>query len=396
MNRYIKLVILIIIIGIANNTVNAQNKKGKSDDFGRIILNSYVAPQAEGIPPSAKRMLTNKLSQIASKNGMGGSDLNPRFIITPNITILTKDLTSTAPPMTALTMEITFYIGDGIEGTLFANTSIEVKGVGTNETKAYISGLKRINPSNPTIKNLVEEGKTKIIEYYNSKCDFIIKEASAKSNRKNFDEAIASLLAVPEVCKDCYDECQDLTIKVYKMKMENECAENIQKATVAKSNNNWDEASSFLITILPDVSCYNDAQSLLKEIEDHRCSVSLGKAKGAWSNRDAKLASTYLSEVSLDSKCAGEAKQLFSDISGKLDSDEKKEWDLAYEKYNRNQTQNELNEDHRRNLDNRNQTYKENQGYEIEKESIKAARDIGVAYGNNQPQNVTYNTSGWY
>ena len=199
MNRYIKLVILIIIIGIANNTVNAQNKKGKSDDFGRIILNSYVAPQAEGIPPSAKRMLTNKLSQIASKNGMGGSDLNPRFIITPNITILTKDLTSTAPPMTALTMEITFYIGDGIEGTLFANTSIEVKGVGTNETKAYISGLKRINPSNPTIKNLVEEGKTKIIEYYNSKCDFIIKEASAKSNRKNFDEAIASLLAVPEV-----------------------------------------------------------------------------------------------------------------------------------------------------------------------------------------------------
>ncbi len=323
-------------------------------------------------------MLNNKLSQIASKNGMGGIAFNPRFIITPNITVLTKDLTPTAPPMTAFTLEITFYIGDGIDGKLFANTSFEVKGVGTNETKAYIAALKQIKPAHPNLKNLIDEGKTKIIEYYNSHCDFIQKEALTKADRKEYDEAIASLLAVPEVCKDCYDACQDLTIKVFKMKMENECAENIQKATVAKTNNDWDEAASFLTTILPDISCYNNAQSLLKEIEDHRCAVALGKAKGAWANRNAKLASSYLSEVSLDSKCTDEAKQLFSNISGKLDADEKREWDLAYEKYNRNQT------------------YKKNQGYELENTSIKAARDIGVAYGNNQPKTVTYNTRGWW
>ncbi len=405
-----KMLLLFLIIGTATNDIKAQNNKGKADDFGRIVVNSYVPPQVKGVPSSAARMLSNKLSQIASKNGMGGSSLNPKFIISPNITVLTKDLTATAPPMTALTLEVTFYIGDGIEGTLFANSSIEVKGVGTNETKAYIAALKQIKPAHPDLIYLMEEGKTKIIEYYNSKCDFIQKEALAMADRKDYEEAISSLLTVPEVCKDCYMACQDLTVKVYKMKMDNECAENIQKAIVAKTNNEWDEAASHLTSILPDVKCYDDAQALLTEIEDHRCSEALGKAKGAWANRDAKLASSYLSEVSTDSKCASEAKQLFRNISGKLDADEKKEWDLAYEKYNRSetqnelnavskrdlanrsQTQNELNAANERDLANRNQTYKENQGFELQKAQIKAAKEIGVAYGKNQPKTITYRT----
>jgi|TARA_B110000091_G_scaffold209127_1_gene249800 hypothetical protein len=396
MKIYVKVILLFLIIGLVTNDIKAQNKKGKADDFGRIVLNSYVSPQVEGLPSSAKRMLSNKLSQVASKNGMGGSCLNPKFIITPNITVLTKDLTPTAPPMTALTLEITFYIGDGVEGTLFANNSIEVKGVGTNETKAYISALKQIKPAHPDLKNLIEEGKTKIIEYYNSKCDFIQKEASAKADKKEYDEAIAGLLAVPEVCKDCYMACQDLTSEIYKMKMENECKENIQKAIVAKTNNEWDEAATLLTTILPDVSCFDDAQGLLEEIEDHRCSEALGKANGAWANRDSKLASSFLSEISSDSKCAEEAKQLFTQISGKLDADEKKEWDLEYEKYNRNQTERETNSANNRDLANRDQTYKENQGYELEQARIKAAKAIGVAYGNNQPKKIVYNTRSWF
>ena len=74
--------VVFLIIGIA---ANAQNKKGKSDELGRIVLNGYVSDQAESIPSIAKKMLKNKMNQIATKNGMGGSSLNPRFIIMPNI-----------------------------------------------------------------------------------------------------------------------------------------------------------------------------------------------------------------------------------------------------------------------------------------------------------------------
>jgi hypothetical protein len=328
------------------------------------------------LPSAAKNLLKNKLNKIVTMNGLGGTQ-NSRFIITPNISVLFQEVLPGPPRKVVLTLEVNFFIGDGFEGILFASESMTLKGVGNSDTKAYISALKQIKSKNPIFKDFINNGKVKIMEYYNDKCDFIQKDAMTKADRKKYEEAISILLAVPEVCKDCYIECQDLTLKVYKMKLENECVENIQKATVSKVNNEWDEAASHLVSILPDVSCYDAAQTLLRDIEDHRCAEAMGKAKGAWANRDSNLASSYLSEVSADSKCANEAKELFASISGKLDADDKREWDLAYEKYDRAQN------------------YEENQGFELKKSAINAAREIGVAQAKNQPKTV-YNIRGWW
>ena len=353
-----------------------QNSAGKTDDLARVQLSTFVSEQIDGLPSAAKNLLKNKLNKIVTMNGLGGTQ-NSRFIITPNISVLFQEVLPGPPRKVALTLELNFYIGDGFEGILFASESMTVKGVGNSDTKAYISALKQIKSKNPIFKDFINNGKIKIMEYYNDKCDFIKKDAMTKADRKEYEEAISILLAVPEVSKDCYIKCQDLTLKVYKMKLENECVENIQKATVSKVNNKWDEAASHLVSILPDVSCYDTAQTLLRDIEDHRCAEAMGKAKGAWANRDSNLASSYLSEVSADSKCANEAKELFAGISGKLDADDKREWDLAYEKYDRAQN------------------YEENQGFELQKSAIIAAREIGVAQAKNQPK-IVYNIKGWW
>ena len=362
-------IILFVFLALINFSVKAQNNKGKVDDIGRIGFNTYISNNIESLPTSAKRLLANKINQITTKNGIGGSSVNPRFIITPNITILTKDITPTAPPMTALTLEVTLYLGDGITGTIFSTLSIELKGVGKNETKAYISALKRIKPKNAEIKSFIDEGKTKIIEYYNSKCDFIIKDAIIKSDKKEYEEAISNLLAVPEVCKDCYVKCQELTVDIYKKKIENECVENIQKAIVAETNNEWDEAASYLVTILPDVSCFDKAQTMLKEIKDHRCAEALGKAKGAWASLDANKAAKWLSEISADSDCYDDALVLGNEIKAKLKKDEDKEWSFKLKE--------------------------QQDAVDIDKASIEAIKEIGVAYGENQPSTV-YNVKGWW
>ncbi len=364
-----KWTLLTFVLILSENSFS-QNNLGKSDDSERIVLNSFVSDQVENLPEAAKRMLTNKLNQIATRNGVGGGAENPRFIITPNISVLTKDITPTAPPMTALTLEVTFYIGDGIDGTLFASTSMEVKGVGENETKAYLGAIKRINVKNPSLNSLVEDGKSKIIEYYNSHCDFILKDAESKSSRKEYDSAISSLLAVPEVCKECFDKCQQSTVDIYKMKMENECMEKIQASKIAKSNNNWDEAAAVLAGILPDVTCYDEAQLILTEVEDHRCSEALGKARGAWASLDADNAAYWLAKVSTDSKCNEDALALGNMIKAKIKADEDKIWDFKLQQQQDN--------------------------VDVRQASIKASRDIGVAYGNNQPKSVVYNVKGWW
>ena len=161
-----KNIFLALCAAIALNLgATAQNTAGKLEDMGRLTLAAHVPKQIDQMPEAARSMLSNKISQIVTQNGMGGSARNERFILTANITILTKDIIPGPPPMHAYTLDITFYIGDGIEGTKFASKSVQMKGVGTNETKAYIEAIKLVKPTDPGIQSFVEEGKKKIMAY---------------------------------------------------------------------------------------------------------------------------------------------------------------------------------------------------------------------------------------
>ena len=375
--------------------VFSQNTRGKANDAGRIVLNTFLG-NIDNVPPGAVKLLNNKLSQIASGNGMGGNKSFPRFIITADIDVLTKDITPTAPPKTALTLAVNLYIGDGIEGTVFASEYIELKGIGNNETKAFIQSFRPLNPRNKKFNEFIETGKKKIIEYYNAKCDFILKEANTLSDQKEFDRSISKLIEVPEVCKECYDKAMDLSSVIYKRKMENECQQNLTKSNSLIAQDKWEEAAVPISSYTPDMSCYSDVKQLLSKIGDHKCSVSLGKAKGAWARRDSKTAAAALSEISFDSSCYQEGVKLFKSISTALDAKAKQEWDLKYEKYNRDQTikevvaeSNRLDSNSKRRineLDAESQRKINEEMVNVEKRRIEAFRQIGVAAAENQPR----------
>ena len=387
-------------------TVTAQNTRGKANDAGRIVLNTFIE-DLEGVPAGALKMLKTKITQMASKNGMGGSESFPRFVMSADIDILTQDITPTAPPKTALTLGVTLYIGDGIEGTVFATEYVELKGIGNNETKAYIQSFRALSPRNKKFNEFIETGKKKIIEYYNSRCDFILKEANTLADQKDFDESISKLVEVPEVCKDCYDKAMDLSTTIFKRKMENECQENMSKSNSLIAQDKWEEAANPIAGYTPDMACYPDVKSLFTKIGNHKCSVSLGKAKGAWSKRDSKSAASALSEISFDSSCYQEGMKLFKSISSALDAKAKQEWDLKYEKYNRDQTIkevvaetnrldansqrgiNELNSETQRkinSLDAESRRKVQEEMVNVEKRRIEAFRQIGVAAAENQPR----------
>lgn len=313
---------LLSILLFSTFTVFAQNNNGKADDLGRIVLAAYVPQQIENMPEAARSMLTNKLNQIVTQAGMGGRAFNNRFIITANVNVLTKDITPTAPPMHAYTLDITLYIGDGVEGTKFASQSITVKGIGENETKAYISALKNLNPNDAKYQSFLDKGKNKIIEYYNSKCDFIIKDAQNLCSQNKYESAISSLTAVPEVCKECYDKCMNTIPSIYKKKID------------------------------------KDGELLLSQ------------AKSSWAanqNADgANQASALLAKIEPSSSSFDEVKPMLVKIADRIKEIDNREWQYTL----RNQEQ--------------------------QSELINAYREIGVAYGKNQPQTVTYNVKGWW
>lgn len=250
--------------------IYSQNDKGKTDDLGRVILSTYLPEQIEGMPDAAMNSLENKLSQIASVNGMGGNSYNSRFIITANVSVLSKDITPTAPPMLAYTLEVTFYIGDGIDGIKFSSYSVNLKGVGENETKAYISALKNLKTNDSQYQSFIDKGKSRIIEYYNSRCDFILKEAQSLVSRNEFDAAIYTLTSVPEVCADCYGKCMDAVGPIYQKQIDRDCQLKLAEANAIWYANQDINAANYAGEVLSDIepqsACYKSALALTQKI----------------------------------------------------------------------------------------------------------------------------------
>ena len=256
------LLLFVSFIGINAQSVN---------DAGRIVLNSVVLDRENKIPEEIKNQLLSKLTQISANSGMGGNSITPRFVIAAKINIITKDIVAGPPQMMALNAEIVFFIGDAEANQVFATSTITGKGLGTNENKALISLIQNINVNNKILLELTQNGKNKIIDYYNSQCDFILKKADAKADQQQYDEALYHLTQVPELCKNCYIKCLSEVQKLYKKKIDRE---SILKLNEAK--NKWnahqdrksaDEIESILSSIEPESNSFKEASEFSEMIK---------------------------------------------------------------------------------------------------------------------------------
>ncbi|MBR5168842.1 MAG: hypothetical protein IKW86_12355 [Salinivirgaceae bacterium] len=203
-----KRLLLMGFAALLTSAAFAQNNNGKADDMERIAITPVV--DAQDAPMASKDMLASKMRQICTLNGLAGEGSNPLFSMKATIDVLSKELTATAPPMHALTMSVNLFIVDNETGNVYSQTSVEVKGVGQNETKAYIAAMRNIDPKRGQFKAFVDQGKNKIIEFYNSQCDFVISKANALKAQGRTQEASQVLYSVPKVCKDCYDQCMQM------------------------------------------------------------------------------------------------------------------------------------------------------------------------------------------
>lgn len=74
--------------------------------------------------------------------------------------------------------------------------------MGTNETKASLNAIRRINLQNGKVGTFMKESKSQIVEYYNKQLPTILKEVKVKSSMKNYEEALAMLAVILHVVTD--------------------------------------------------------------------------------------------------------------------------------------------------------------------------------------------------
>lgn len=190
------------------------------------------------------------------------------------------------------------------------------------------------------------------------------------NERKAYISAIRNISVSNKYLSELISEGKKEIINYY----DRQCADIGEKARRLEDEGKIGEAL-FTITNIPEAStCFDQHQTKIKKLYDKAIDEDgarkLNLAKAIWAaNQDlnaANEAGEILASIEPNANCFTEVKILYNSIAERVKSISDRDWEYRLKVVT------------------------------LEEESIEAARAIGVAYGENQAQNITYNTQGWY
>lgn len=285
---------------------------GQELSFGKITITPYI-PENTELDATAVRQLKTKLSQLVTTNeAIGGFDR--RFVIVPSVNVLSETETGTIPSKTSIKVNITFFVGDGISGTLFSSSNIEVTGVGDSHSDALCSAIRKINVKDSGLQSLLDAAKSRIVEYYNSTAPALIAEAESFMAVYDYENALSCLSVIPSICSS-YDKAQLLISKCGNKIIERENNSLLTKAkSIWSANPNEygaNEASFYLSQIVISSAYYkNEVEILTQQIRQRIAQlenkrIELTKVKilseerleSERINASARVTSTFISSL---------------------------------------------------------------------------------------------------
>ena len=232
----------------------------------------YVINKPQSIPTESVIFLENRMKRAVAENGYGDDKATGRFALVAKCDVLEKDITPTTPTRISQKLEISFAVVDLIENKVYGSCGIDVAGIGTTETKAFQTAFQKVSAQNPKLKTMLSQAKDKILDFYTNSCSLIMTKAQTFATMGEYDKAIFSLMSVPEVCQDCYNDCHKLATDIYQQKIDDECTRILEQAqnkwAVSKTGATAVEVADIISTIDPRASNYSNVTSFRKSVTD--------------------------------------------------------------------------------------------------------------------------------
>lgn len=233
---------------------------------GKIKLTIMVPD--ENLSVEAAKQLESKLIQMVTANGIGGLGGNPRYVLAPEVNLLKKEVTSTAPVRHLITYDITFYVADIILGTVFASSNIQATGVGDSETLAFLAAFNDLKPTDAKFQQMLSDAQDKIVTYYQEHGAELVNEAKMLSAKGDYAEAMALLGSIPAEVGEVYENAIQLMDELLPKYLENECGlilSQFQAALGNQKNGVNKEAMAYYAMIPAHSSCKAEADAAYKE-----------------------------------------------------------------------------------------------------------------------------------
>ncbi len=228
-----------------------------------------VKGSSEALNEANVALLSNKLTQVVSTEGFGGSE-TAWLCLSADVSEVQKDVISGVRPVVSTNMDVYLTIYNVITGDKYGATTISLKGAGASDARSYQAALAQINTSNRDLLGFVRNAHAKLMSFYDGHVPAIIRNARTLASREEFEKAIAILSTVPE-CVDGHEDASDAMIEIWLRYVNLDCERKVAAArsiwATGKSPENAQKAADLLAAIHPDSSCKDEAEALLKEME---------------------------------------------------------------------------------------------------------------------------------
>lgn len=319
--------------------------------FGTSMAQIQITPYIDdgncsAMPDGICEILTQKLNNIISQNGIQSQMGQSRFILTCNVTEESKNVLSTSPTQIAYVLDIHLYLGDGETGTKFISQSFRTKGVGATEEKAYRNAVKNMQAKSDQMTSFVGKGKARILNYYESNKDQILSSIRACVNRKDLEQAAYELCLIPQ-----------------------------------------------------ETSYYNDVQTLLGKVNgrivDNNSADLLLQAKSVWSSEQnestANQVAGLINQIDANASCYAEAHKFLQSVTERMEQLNNREWAARQRQLVHEREMEKVRENNR--STETQMRIKAQRDTNIA--TIRAVRDVAVEYAKRRP-NVVYHIHDWY
>ena len=268
--------------------IAASSFSQTDNGVGKIALSIIMPDNVEGLSISNLSKLETKITQILTAKGLAATGYNNNFVIYPKFAIYeTSIVESGMQDITISNCELSLFIKQVDNNVIFATISKPLKGNGKDKQISITNAISKININDIEFQSFIDNGKAKIIAYYESKCGDIITKSESLVKMQDYEQALGLLMTVPEEVS-CYSKVQEKSIEAYKAYQSQKCIEQLQQAKTLLASNRYNEALNTLSYIDPSTPCFKESQTLM------------------------------------------------NDAASKVDAEEKKQWDFKMKKYNDN------------------------------------------------------------
>jgi len=236
-----------------------------------IKLTPFVPPYSS-LGESGRRILESRLNGAISKVAYGGSGMgNPKFIVGPTVSLLSENVTATAPPKFVNTYEVTLLAVDVDQEMVLSSYAFEVKGIGDSPSKSFINAFREYKFEDEAFFTFLQDAETKAYAYYEANCAAILDEAEAEAARREYDAAYALVSTIPREASACFESVNDAKERFFAATLAENCNELLSKmeAELGKMNDPSvagfnAEAMSYFALIDRSAPCFEDAQRTYK------------------------------------------------------------------------------------------------------------------------------------